>query len=130
MSEHAGKFSSEVGKANNYFNRDYIESIFLENQTFGAFSSYNIPDGASVLLALADYQGSAGTNLTVNYKIIGNEINLDIIHKTDLIAAAVMNQPFYLITASPKCNINIISEQHSNLGRLGLGLVEGTPIKE
>ncbi len=66
----------------------------------------------------------------VDYKIIGNEINLDIIHKTDLIAAAVMNQPFYLITASPKCNINIISEQHSNPGRLGLRLVEGTPIKE
>jgi hypothetical protein len=47
-----------------------------------------------------------------------------------LIAAAVMNQPFYLITASPKCNINIISEQYLNPDDLELGLVKETSIKK
>ena len=45
ISEYAGRFTSEVGKANHYFDRDYIESIFLENQTFGSSTSYNISDG-------------------------------------------------------------------------------------
>jgi hypothetical protein len=47
-----------------------------------------------------------------------------------LIAAAVMNQPFYLITASPKCNINIISEQYLKPDYMGLGLDKETSIKK
>jgi len=47
-----------------------------------------------------------------------------------LIAAAVMNQPFYLITTSENCKINVISEQHSNPDDIGQGLVKETPSKE
>jgi len=47
-----------------------------------------------------------------------------------LIAAAVMNQPFYLITTSANCKINVISEQYSNPDDIGQGLVKETPIKE
>ena len=130
ISEYAGRFTSEVGKANHYFDRDYIESIFLENQTFGASTSHNISDNASVFLTLAAYQGTAGTDILIEHKIIGNALNLDITYKTDLIAAAVMNQPFYLITASPKCNINIISEQYLNPDNLELGLDKETSIKK
>ena len=130
ISEYAGKFTSEVGKPNHYFDRDYIESIFQKNQTFGASTSHNISDSASVFLALAAYQGTAGTNILIEHKIIGNALNLDITHKTDLIAAAVMNQPFYLITTSANCKINVISEQHSNPYDIGQGLVKETPIKE
>ena len=130
ISEYAGRFTSEVGKANHYFHRDYIESIFLENQTFGSSISFNISGGASVFLTLGAYQGTASTNILIEHKIIGNTLNLDITHKTDLIATTVMNQPFYLITASPKCNINIISEQHSNPNDIGQGLVKEIPNKE
>ena len=69
---------------------------------------------ASVFLALAAYRGTAGTSIVIEHKIIGNALNLEITHKTDLIAAAVMNQPFYLITASPRCNFNVISKQYLN----------------
>jgi len=130
ISEYAGRFTSEVGEPNHYFDRYYIESLFLENQTFDASTSYNISDGVSVFLTLAAYQGTAGTSILIEHKIIGNALNLDITHKTDLIAAAVMNQPFYLITASPKCNINIISEQYLNPDDLELGLVKETSIKK
>ena len=130
ISEYAGRFTSEVGKANHYFDRDYIDSIFLENQTFGSSTSHNILDNASVFLTLAAYQGTAGTNILIEHKIIGNALNLDITHKTDLIAAAVMNQPFYLISASPKCNINIISEQYLNPDNIGPGSIKGTSIKK
>ena len=130
ISEYAGRFTSEVGKANHYFDRDYIESIFLENQTFCSSTSYNISDGASVFLALASYRGSAGTSIVIEYKITGNALNLEITHKTDLIAAAVMNQPFYLITASPRCNVNVISEQYLNPNDLEQDSFKGTLIKE
>ena len=130
ISEYAGRFTSEVGEPNHYFDRDYIESLFLENQTFDASTSYNISDGVSVFLTLAAYQGTAGTSILIEHKIIGNALNLDITHKTDLIAAAVMNQPFYLIATSANCKINVISEQHSNLDDIGQGLVKETPNKE
>ena len=130
ISEYAGRFTSEVGKANHYFDRDYIESIFLENQTFGASTSHNISDNASVFLTLAAYQGTAGTDILIEHKIIGNALNLDITYKTDLIAAAVMNQPFYLIATSANCKINVISKQHSNLDDIGQGLVKEIPNKE
>ncbi|MDB9991438.1 hypothetical protein OAD94_02920 [Amylibacter sp.] len=130
ISEYTGRFTSEVGKPTHYFDKNYIESLFLENQTFGASTSYNIPDSASVFLILAAYQGSAGTNILIEHKITGNAVDLDITYKTDLIAAAVMNQPFYLITTSANCKINVISEQHSNPDDIGQGLVKETPIKE
>ena len=130
ISEYAGRFTSEVGKANHYFDRDYIQSIFSENQTFGSSTSYNISDGASVFLALASYRGTAGTSIVIEYKIIGNALNLDITHKTDLIAAAVMNQPFYLIATSGNCKINVVSEQYSHQDNIGQGIVKETSIKE
>ena len=130
ISEYSGRFTSEVGKPTNYFNKNYIKSLFLENQTFGTSTSYIIPDSASVFLTLAAYQGSAGTNILIEHKITGNTVDLDITYKTDLIAAAVMNQPFYLITTSANCKINVISEQHSNPDDIGQGLVKETPIKE
>ena len=130
VSEYAGRFTSEVGEPNHYFDRDYIESLFLENQTFGASTSYNISDGVSVFLTLADYQGTAGTSILIEHKIIGNALNLDITHKTDLIAAAVMNQPFYLIATSGNCKINVVSEQYSHQDNIGQGLVKETSIKE
>jgi len=130
ISEYAGRFTSEVGKANHYFDRDYIESIFLENQTFGTSTSHNILDSASIFLTLATYQGTAGTNILIEHKIIGNALNLDITYKTDLIAAAVMNQPFYLIATSGNCKINVVSEQYSHQDNIGQGLVKETSIKE
>jgi hypothetical protein len=47
-----------------------------------------------------------------------------------LIAAAVMNQPFYLITTSANCKINVISEQYLKPDYMGLGLDKETSIKK
>ena len=108
VSEHSGGFSTHVARAGSYPNTDFVTDLFTKDQVMGGFNIADAAVGASLFLALGDYQGSTVGIVRITYSI--DAANLDITIKKHRTAhgLTVMNQPFSVLVYSSKCNLRNI----------------------
>jgi hypothetical protein len=76
VSEHSGVFPTHVARAGSYSNTDFVTDLFTKSKVMGGFSIADAAVGASLFLALGDYQGSTVGIVRITYSI--DAANLDI----------------------------------------------------